>query len=483
MTALIRRLSGHGRAWAVMFTLVLAGASCRSQPAAATPTPPRLPVVLPTPTHPAHPTAPVADTTAVVRPSPTATTAPTPFYDGSLSEPCGVVLPPLPQDTQPVNTSVNPDDAALSVLRERIPPSARPALERLLSAPGDVALVAYQVSRESTGVYWNADTLMPLASVAKVITLVAYAEAVAAGELNPQEPVALSELDRFFLPNSDLGTHRRAVTELRDTGRLILPESDDPAVTLEDVAWMMVRHSSNAAGDYLQQRLGQRRIETTATRLGLTAENHTAPCPFLGQFLMMSNHVRGLANDSLALAAYASASDAFGSDLSMLADAYSRDAVFRERERDWRATNRRPSIETQRVFVARYAPQGTARAYADLMARLAQNGLSDAESSFIARRRLEWPMQFADNQALFSNLGYKNGSLPGVLTTVYYAYRWGDAAPVVVALFYRDLPQQTYRRWREELPHDEFARLLLTDPEVIPLLAESLRSVTSSTEP
>jgi hypothetical protein len=61
-----------------------------------------------------------------------------------------------------------------------------------------------------------------------------------------------------------------------------------------------------------------------------------------------------------------------------------------------------------------------------------------------------------------------------VLTTAYYAYRWGDAAPVIVVLFYRDLPQQLYREWRFDLPHDELARWLLADPEAIPLLATAL---------
>jgi hypothetical protein len=58
-----------------------------------------------------------------------------------------------------------------------------------------------------------------------------------------------------------------------------------------------------------------------------------------------------------------------------------------------------------------------------------------------------------------------------VLTTAYYAYHWDSpSAPVVVTLFYRDLPQQTYRAWRSSLAHDELARWLLSDPAAISLL-------------
>ncbi len=105
------------------------------------------------------------------------------------------------------------------------------------------------------------------------------------------------------------------------------------------------------------------------------------------------------------------------------------------------------------------------------MLRLAQNGLGNPDSSYQARRILEWTNLFAANQEIFSNIGYKNGSLPGVLTTAYYAYRWGESAPVIVILFYRDLPQQTYRQWRNELPHDELARWLLANPTAIPTLS------------
>ncbi len=90
-------------------------------------------------------------------------------------------------------------------------------------------------------------------------------------------------------------------------------------------------------------------------------------------------------------------------------------------------------------------------------------------------------MQFEANQALFSNLGYKNGRLPGILTTVYYAYPLdksayplGDVAPIAIALFYRELPGRTYQLWRNQLPHDEFARWLLSDPAAIPALRNVL---------
>jgi len=151
-----------------------------------------------------------------------------------------------------------------------------------------------------------------------------------------------------------------------------------------------------------------------------------------------------------------------------LTEAYSTDDSFRATER---RTRGRPSIDVQRYFSENLNPQGSAREYAGLMARIAQNGLSNGESSFQARRYLEWPMRFPVNQELFTNLGYKNGAMPGILTTAYYAYPKDDPTPIVVTLFFRDLPNRTYQQWRRnDLAHDEFARWLLIDPEAIPAL-------------
>ena len=415
--------------------------------------------------------------------APSATATPTPIYSGVLAPPCGILLSPLPAIV--ATPALSPaGDAARATLRANAPDAAWPALQRLLDAPQTVGLVAYQVGREAEGAYLNSDTPMPLASVAKLITLVAYAEAVAAGELNPVELVPLAELDRYYLPNFDLSAHRRAIDELTQNGEIISPE-DNPSVQLEDVASMMIRYSSNAAADYLQLRLGQERIEQTAIDLGLNDApgSHSAPCTFLGQFLMMANHTRGVVNDRAILAALADGdaadAQAYGREVALLADAYVNQPDFRTREQEWRSANRRPSTDTQRYFTARLAPQGTAGAYARLMRTLAQNGLSNDDSSFQARRILEWPNLFPANQEYFSNIGYKNGSLPGVLTTAYYAYRWGDGAAVIVVLFFRDLPQQTYRQWRFNLAHDELARWLLADPAAIPALAAALRDTTS----
>ncbi len=419
---------------------------------------------------PSTPTA-VSPTPAPALPpthTPTAvpTALPTSAYAGPV---CGELLPILPATVAPV-TAVAPNSAALAALRQSLPEAALPALLQLLAEPGKVGLAAYRVGQAAQGVYLNQDVPMPLASVVKVVHLVAYAEVVAAGELNPLTTVPLTDIEAYYQPGLDLGAHERAVAELTATGRTF---GNPPNLLLDEVPWMMIRHSSNAATDYLHMLLGQTRIEETAVALEL--DSQTAPCPFLGQFLAMGNYTRAEVDDQAAVRALIANPEEYGRLVMELTLVYSNSADFRTAQQEWRSSTRRPIGSTQRLFVANLNAHGTAQEYANLMARIALNGLSSGESSYLTRRYLEWPMQFAVNQALFTNLGYKNGSLPGILTTVYYAYPRDTLTPVVVALFFRDLDGNTYRAWRDNQAHDELARWLLYDPQAISLLRDVLQ--------
>jgi hypothetical protein len=367
---------------------------------------------------------------------------------------CGLTLPVLAPETAPAVSRLagNPSLAA-------VPEAARPAVEMILRQPGRAGLVAYELGREGEGLFLNPDLPLPLASVVKVIHLVAYAEAVRAGELDPAQPVLLADLERYYLANSDLNAHPDAVADLRAEGRVF---GDPPAVLLEDVPRMMMQYSSNAATDYLHLLLGQERLEATIASLGLAS--HTAPCPFLGQFLLMGNGAGGatgyLAEPDRYAVEVMAATLAFGDEEGSAAS------------RGWRGRTQRPDMEVQMLYSELFNAHASARDYASLMGRIAENQLGAWDHSVLIRRYLEWPTAFPANQSL-AWLGYKGGSLPGVLTASYYAQPWDRARPVVVTLFLHDLPLETYRDWRRSLPNDELARWLLYDRNAI----ETLRTI------
>ncbi len=413
-----------------------------------------------------HPPTAYRATPEIILPSGTQESSSTPegentFQSQSTLDRCGLLLPLASGPTEPANISYD-----IEIPAEMLPSEALPALERLISAPETVALVAYEVGRESQGVYHNPDFPMPLASVVKIINLVAYAEAAAEGVLNPADWISLDELNRSYLPGSDLGAHNRALSELEERG---LIGRDPPSIPLEQVPWMMIRHSSNAASDYIHLALGQEKIEATAVQLGLT--HQTAPCPWIGQFLIINNNESTSNNNRVAVQEMIENPAEYGREVMRLSKAFTDDPDFRQEElsQRWRG-----NINTQKLFSHNLNAQGSAQEYADLMARILNNDLGSSYVNILIRRALEWPTEFVVNQEYFDFVGYKNGSLPGILTTVYYGQRREDGAQIVVALFFRDLPMNVYRNWRHSLPHDEFARWLLMEQSGIQILNQLL---------
>lgn len=417
-------------------------------------------------------TLPLSELAATATAPPTATAEPTvppapvmPEVSGpyEMAEAhCGILLPvaygSLPQ---------TPDPAIVNApTLDLLPQEIRPAVSHMLQYPASFSLVAYEVGRESEGIYLNADVPRPLASVVKVIHLVAYAEAVQEGVLDPQTIVPLAELERYYLPGSDLRAHDFALNALAADERIF---EDPPSILLEDVPRMMMEYSSNAATDYLHMLLGQERIEQTAINLGLT--NHSAPCPFLGQFLLMGRN-----GDGVNLVQQLMADPRrYSQEVLDVTVRYSNDPTFREQSNVWRSRDHRPTIEAQSLFSEHLNAHGTAAQYANLMAQIATNNMGPWEQSVRIRRYMEWPTHFEANQEKLAWLGYKGGSLPGVLSVVYYAQPWDRVQPVVVALFFHDLPRETYRDWRRSLPHDELARWLLRERDAIPLLSTLLQ--------
>jgi hypothetical protein len=205
--------------------------------------------------------------------------------------------------------------------------------------------------------------------------------------------------------------------------------------------------------------IGQEIIENTVLTLDLPT--HTAPCPFVGQFLSVSNHTRS-GSDRQAVEGFIDDPEFYGQEVMRLTEYFMNDPEFRNAEGYWRAP-----VSVQRYFSDNLNQQASARDYARLMSNIIQNNVGSDYVNILVRRAIEWPMIFAANQQLFSTIGYKNGSLPGVLTIAYYGQRLEDGAQTVVVLLFRDLPMQMYRQWRQSLAHDELARWFLADPNAI----------------
>lgn len=317
----------------------------------------------------------------------------------------------------------------------------------------NVSLVAFEVGDEPNGIYLNADTLRPLASTVELQVLLGYGALVARGELQPDTTVSLPEWERYWLPRTDGGAHEYSVRALEAQGAV-----NQGSVQLEDLALMMARYNDDAAADYLMNLLGRERVDALPMQLGMPDEEPA--WPLSGQLMSWQNTTLSepaaeLEKRYSALPRRTYADLAW--QLAAALEAPERAAKERERLQDDGLTLR---LSEQALLTRVTSPRGRARAYAQLMARVAT---SEVEGAELAREALGWPLQNPEVKENFDSVGTKPGSLPGLLTSAYYAQPKGKDKVRVLALFFDKLPMAVWLQLMQKFLHQRFELRLLHD--------------------
>jgi len=271
---------------------------------------------------------------------------------------------------------------------------------------------------------FHAERVMPLASTVKVLIAIEYAQQAASGRLQPDEMVALADLDKYFLPATDGGAQAGWLKFARGS-HLITNER----ARLDDVVRGMLQFSSNANADWLIERLGLDRINATIGRLGLKG---TRLYSFVGSLAVVGAH----GEDSPA--AWAQAMRALP------------DAEFERRANEAHQKLRDdaggsfkkafvfPNAEEQKVWSDRL-PAASARSYGELMGKINGRKYFAPKVQQFLDSVLEWPLQASpEARKAYAHLGFKGGSTAWILTQAFYGQAQGGDK-VEGAILFNDL--------------------------------------------
>jgi D-alanyl-D-alanine carboxypeptidase len=110
----------------------------------------------------------------------------------------------------------------------------------------------------------NENKLMPLASTVKIIVAIEFAKQAAKNLINQDATVALSELDKYYLPNTDGDAHPNWIKYEKS-----LEHINNDSIKLIDVARGMIMFSSNANTEYLMGLLGLKNVNSNIQMFGL----------------------------------------------------------------------------------------------------------------------------------------------------------------------------------------------------------------------
>lgn len=263
----------------------------------------------------------------------------------------------------------------------------------------------YLIEDGKTVIDYNSSQQMPLASAVKTIIAIEFAKQCTAKKISPLTKIAVKDLAKYYIPNTDGGAQPSWLKAIGKT-------STD-SVQLLDIAKGMIRFSSNANTEFLQDLLGLTNINKNLKELGL--KEHQPLYYFTASALMVCLKPAGITEAEWIKQLKALSVAEYNRKCEEAHQKLKTDPSF---IKSFNFTNL--SLAIQKVWSDRLVASTTAT-YAQLMQKIASGKSFAPETQTLLESIIEWPMAFPGNKAQFNHLGQKGGSTSFVLTDAFYA--------------------------------------------------------------
>lgn len=269
----------------------------------------------------------------------------------------------------------------------------------------------------------NPDRPQSTASTYKTLALIAYAEAVAAGSLDPDAVVPRDEWAAFSV-GLDGGALANVYTRLGQPAN----------VTVDEMMRGMMRESDNAAPDWLLERLGQPAYASVVN--GVIDGFHDVPVSINAQFASYYGVPEEIDIGVRVLGDYTGHADpGFQAELADRFFVDMQDPSYVASIRNlycqplpWEAAD--PScvfggrfvFAESQALLGRYFTRSTTRTYLRLAERLLAEDLLPPAVAGVFARHMEYRLEFPQVASLFSRYGAKGGSFGGQNVCNWVAY-------------------------------------------------------------
>jgi len=253
---------------------------------------------------------------------------------------------------------------------------------------------------------WNTDKMMPLASTVKIIIAIEYAEQAAAGIINADELIPLSDLDKYYAKNTDGGAHPAWLKKSAD--KIV-----DDKISIREIAKGMILFSSNANTEWLIDYLGNDKIN--ARLASMEVKNHDPIYPivsalFVGKELFPNTENKILEEKlrALTMDEYRAACDKI------------HDILKQDESKKYREDTGDLGFNIQRLW-SDNLPASTVKDYVAIMKKINSRTYFSAKTHEYLDEVMEFLLQNPQNRAWLEHVGMKGGSTAFVLTKALYA--------------------------------------------------------------
>jgi D-alanyl-D-alanine carboxypeptidase len=273
--------------------------------------------------------------------------------------------------------------------------------------------------------------LMPLARTVKIMVAIEFAKQAAHDIFNKNKNIPLSELDKYYLPNTDGDAYPGWINYERKLGNIT-----NDSVKLIDVARGMIMFSSNANTEYLMDMLGFDNVKNNIRLLGL--KQHTVIYPLVASLFIYQNpkkvsedkilkEIKKLDNENYARAAF------------FIHNELKNDSTYKKKFRPQDFT-----LKMQKEWSNRL-PASTTKEYVQVCSILNNRKYFNENTYGILAEVLETLMEKPANKTWLSYAGMKGGSTIFVLTKALYA-TLKNGTKIEMAYFFNDLTGEENNR-------------------------------------
>lgn len=301
----------------------------------------------------------------------------------------------------------------------------------------------------------NSDRMQPLASTVKLIMTVEYAEQAASKIINPDELIDLSELDVFYVENSDGGAHPGWL-------KYIEAKIIDNKISIRDITKGMIMFSSNANTEWLSKRLGLENIHKRLDSLGI--KNHSEIYYLASSLFVGKELFPDLKNESLEKALRNLSTEDYIKATEMIHEKLLNDSNYKNERGD-------RSMNIQRVW-SDNLPASTTSEYISLLNKINSRTYFSENTQKYLDEILEFLLENPRNRQWLEHAGMKGGSTAFVLTKAFYATDT-KGNKTELAYFLNDLDYLENRKIQVSMNAFELA--ILNDAEFRKLIITTLK--------
>ncbi len=290
----------------------------------------------------------------------------------------------------------------------------------------------------------NENRMMPLASTCKIMVALEFSKQAAFKVFSPDSKVALSELDKYYLPLTDGNAHPQWIAYEKKQGNVIRD-----SISLLNVARGMIMFSSNANTEYLMDLLGLDNINNNYRQMGIT---DFTPLYYFVSAIMLYQNPKKVKEDNLLKAIRNLSQKDYLKAASLIHLQLKNNPEYKKL---FRVNDLTPPL--QKIWSDRL-PSSTTKSYTRIAEIINNRQIYNSETYTILSQILETLMENPANRKWLDHAGMKGGSTMFVLTkTMYATLKTGDK--IELAYFLNNLDQSKVNALARDMNAFELAIL------------------------